>query len=80
MNVDITQIPYADITPNSILVIRVPAFGLQDKNMVDALTHGLREKLDDSINVLIVRDDTSVELLSEKLMNQQGWYRKDSLT
>ncbi len=75
MTVDITEIPYADIKPNSVLMIRVPAFGLQDKKMVDALTQGLRDKVDESVSVLIIRDDTVVELLTERAMNSAGWFK-----
>lgn len=79
MNVDITQIPFADFTPNSVLVIRVPAFGMQDRQIIDKLTQGLRDKVDKSVSVLIVQNDMSVELLPEKAMNAGGWYRMQTL-
>ncbi len=79
MNVDIAQIPYDDIKPNSVLVILIPAFGPEDKVQIDVLTKGLREKLDESISVLIMQSGVTFDVIPESVMNAGGWYRKESL-
>lgn len=75
MLVDITEFPYSQLRPNGFVVIRVPAVGLNDPAVIDSLTKGLRERVDDSVQVVILRDDMSLEVLDEQKMNEAGWFR-----
>lgn len=79
MLVDLTQIPYDEIKPNSILVVRLPigyTFTDADKGMIDSLAQAMRDKIDKSVNVLIMRHDTQIYNIDEELMNQMGWFKQ----
>ena len=78
MIVDIDNIPYSEITPNSLLVIRLPNgfnFTGGDRDMMDKLTAALREKVDPNVSVLIMQYGTDVFCVPEEVMNQGGWYK-----
>lgn len=75
MLVDITQIPYSDITPNSILVLRLPTGTQNDLRSIEDIWKALRTYLSPTVTILVMRDDTEVYHVDEDLMNQMHWYK-----
>lgn len=73
LRVDINEIPYDQITPNSLLVIRGSAKDMPD--MVE-LHKSLKDRLDPSVMVLTTNRDTDVLCIPEEVLNEAGWYKK----
>ncbi len=74
--IDPKTIPFDQITPNSILVLRLPAASQDDVEGVEALVKELRPKIDPSVVFLTMRADTEVYLWPEEVLNAAGWYKK----
>ncbi len=77
MPLDLTTIPFDQIKPNSLLVIRLPP----EDNLGNADTIGrametvLRPHLPNSTKVLIMMHGTEVFSVDEEVMNEMGWVR-----
>lgn len=78
MMVDINQIPYDEIKPNSILVVRLFSGTQSDLASVDAWFKGFRDRIPPSVTVLVMRDDTEIFNVDEELMNRMGWFKTKS--
>ena len=76
MLIDLTQIPYDEIKPNSILVIRNSGItSTEDYEQIRPLFQLLREKVGSSVNILFMRPETDVFCVDEKTMNEAGWFK-----
>lgn len=76
MLVDLTQIPYNEIKPNSILVLRGPVGAMGNMEDVQPFLLKLREKVDPSVDILMMRADTEIFCVNEKTMNEAGWFKQ----
>ena len=77
MTVDLAQIPFDTIGPNSLLVVRVPREQWHDASQsAEELVHLLRDKVPNSVKLLILAPDTEICHVDEETMNGAGWYRK----
>ena len=70
MTVDLTNLPWDDLKPHSLVVTR-----LTDERL-DRFIYVLRDKVGDSVRVAPMHPDTEVFVISEQDMNSMGWVRK----
>lgn len=75
MLIDLELIPYASLTPDALVVITLPQLREQDTKMVEGLRYNLREKVDPSVQFLLMQAGTSIQVVDEKAMRQMGWVR-----
>ena len=71
----ITEIPYAEFKPNSVLIVRLHNGTQSDLAAVDQMAKDLCDHVHPTVTYLIVKDNVSVELFNENLMNSAGWHR-----
>ncbi len=78
MITDITQIPYADLKPDTLLVLRVDAGTPEQLRFdVEKVWTALKQvKLPDGVKVLVMPSTTKLELVPEHVMAAAGWVRK----
>jgi hypothetical protein len=76
VTLDLDQIPFADIKPNSLLVLRWPQDSDEDRAGLDNVIYALRDQLPESVRVLVLRDETQLCHVDEATMNAAGWFRK----
>jgi hypothetical protein len=77
MSLDLTTIPFSEIKPNSLLVVRLPPEdGLGNAEQIcRAMETVLRPHLPNSTRVLIMKHGTEVFSVDEEVMNAMGWVR-----
>lgn len=69
LRVDLNEIPYDQISPNSLLVIRGSAKDMPD---MAELHKSLKDRLDPSVMVLTTNRDTDVLCIPEEVLNEAG--------
>ena len=76
---DITTIPFDQIKPNSLLVVRLPPDNTLSnaETICRALEANLRPHIPASTKVLIMKHGTEVFCVDEEVMNSIGWFRND---
>lgn len=79
MPLDLTTIPFDQIKPNSLLVVRLPPEdGLGNAETIcRALETTLRPHIPMSTKVLIMKHGTEVFSVDEEIMNSIGWFKSD---
>lgn len=78
MTPDFTQIPWDEIK-SGLLVLRAPPSGPNTASYmeaVDKFVYELRDRVGDTVKVLVMSHDTEVFNVPEETMNQMGWFRR----
>lgn len=75
MILDIDSIPFADIKPNSLLVVRLPPGARPNGESIEQMASALRRYIPDSVQILITQPNTEVLSIDEETLNAAGWYK-----
>ncbi len=70
MTVDLKDIPWSDITPHSVVFVRL------EGERLDRFVYALRDQIGDSVKVVPMNVDTEILVIEEETLNRMGWFRK----
>lgn len=79
LRVDLNEIPFDQVSPNSILIIRGGGDGndaAAPTPDMEAVLKELKAKVDASVSIFVTNRSTDVLCIPEEVLNEAGWYKK----
>ncbi len=70
--IDISTIPFAEFNANSILTVRAQ----ESVEETEALIHALRDRIPNTMGILLLSRDTEICYIAESVLTEAGWVRK----